>query len=68
MRGDELLDAKFADDTSLYLQGHEANLIRAEGAIETFCTASGALINWQKTIAFWISESPNSGVDASSWF
>ena len=40
-----LLDAEFADDTSLYLQGHEANLVRAEHAIETFCTASGARIN-----------------------
>ena len=47
-----LLDAEFADDTNLYLEGHEANVARAEHAIETFCAASSARINWCKTIGF----------------
>ena len=33
-------------------------MVRAERAIETFCTASGARINWRKTVGFWISDSP----------
>ena len=58
IREEALLDAEFADDTSLYLQGHEANLVRAERAIEMFCTALGARINWRKIIGFWINDSP----------
>ena len=45
IRGEELLDAEFADDTSLYLHGQEANLRRAECAIESFCAAWKAKIN-----------------------
>ena len=33
IRGEELLDAEFADDTSLYVHGQEANLRRAQCAI-----------------------------------
>ena len=58
IRGEELLDSEFADDTGLYLHGQEANLERAEQALHTFCIASGALINWRKTVAFWVSSSP----------
>ena len=58
IRGEELLDAAFANDTSLYLHGQEAKLRRAECAIESFCAASGAKINWQKTVGFWVSDMP----------
>ena len=44
-----LLDSEFADDTMLYLQGNEANLERAQSAIDLFCKASGASINWNKS-------------------
>ena len=47
-----LLDAEFEDDTSLYLEVQEANLTRAKCTIAPFCTASGALINWCKTMGF----------------
>ena len=58
-RGEDLLDAEFADDTGLFLHGQEANLIRAaEKALQTFGGASGSLINWHKSVAFWISEAP----------
>ena len=58
IREEALLDAEFADDTCLYLQGQEANLMRAKCAIATFCRASGALINWHKTVGFLISGQP----------
>eukprot|EP00250_Pteridium_aquilinum_P015467 c22598_g1_i1 orf=254-919(-) len=58
VRGEDLLDSEFADDTGLYLHGQEANLQRAEQSLQVFCEASGALINWRKTVAFWISSSP----------
>ena len=40
-----LLDAEFANDTGLYLDGNLENLSRAENALEIFCQGSGALIN-----------------------
>ena len=48
-REDALLDAKFADDTAAYLHGHEANITRFQLALEQFCDASGAKINWHKS-------------------
>ncbi|MCO5568395.1 hypothetical protein L7F22_022094 [Adiantum nelumboides] len=58
VRGEELLDSEFADDTSLYLHGQEANLVSAEQALQTFCIASRALINWCKAVAFWVAPTP----------
>ena len=58
IRGEELLDAEFADDTSLYLHGQEANLRWAECAIESFCATSRAKIYWQKIVGFWVSDTP----------
>ena len=52
------MDVEFVDDTSLYLHGQEASLVQVERAIETFCAASGALINWRKTVGFWVSDRP----------
>ena len=48
----EVLDAEFADDTSLFLKGTLINLQKAEEAINIFCTASGAKINWNKTTVY----------------
>ena len=56
VREEELLDAEFADDTAAYLHGHEANLTRFQTALEQFCDASGAKINWHKSFGFWIGE------------
>jgi hypothetical protein len=58
----EVLDAEFADDTCLFLTGHNNNLLKAEQAIQEFCLASGARINWNKTVGLWISQS-----DPPSW-
>ena len=52
--GEEILDAEFADDTGLVLKGTKSNLQQAEMAIDTFCKASGAKINWSKTVGFWV--------------
>ena len=62
VREEELLDAEFADDTAAYLHGHEANLIRFQTALEQFCDASGARINWHKSYGFWVGE-----VDRPQW-
>ena len=58
IRDEELLDSKFADDTAMYLQGYEANLMRFQQALECFCQASGAQINWHKSCGFWTGPSP----------
>ena len=55
---EELLDSEFADDTAVYLQGGEENLRRFASAMERFCRASGALINWHKSCGFWVSSLP----------
>ena len=52
----EVRDAEFADDTALYLKGDLENLQKTELAISTFCKASGALVNWNKSFAFWVGD------------
>ena len=54
IREEDLLDAEFADDTAVFLAGHVDNLARFQGALEVFCDASGAKINWHKSCGFWI--------------
>jgi hypothetical protein len=53
----EVFDAEFADKTSLFLKGNNNNLVKAEQAIQEFCLASRAHINWNKTVGLWISQS-----------
>ena len=50
-----LLDSEFEDDTMVYLQGNEAIFERAQIAIDLFCKASRANINWNKSKGIWIS-------------
>ena len=54
IRDEDLLDAEFADDTAMYLAGDEDNLARFQTALETFCDALGAKINWNKSCGFWV--------------
>ena len=56
IRGEDMLDAEFADDTMMYSAGHEDNLSRFQIAVETFCDASIAKINRHKLCGFWIAE------------
>ena len=53
IREEDLLDAEFADDTAVFLAGQVDNLSRFQGALEVFCDASGAKINWHKSCGFW---------------
>ena len=50
----ELLELDFANDISLFLDGNGDNLRKAERAIQEFCLALGARINWSKTVGPWI--------------
>ena len=45
----------FADDTSLFLRSEPTNLQQAMKVLELFCKASGAKVNWNKTVAIWAS-------------
>ena len=53
---EEIVDAEFADDIALYLEGNVRNLKKAKEVIHCFFLASGASIKWNKTTGFWISE------------
>ena len=35
-----------------------SNLYKAQAALETFCVASGAKVNWCKSMGFWVSARP----------
>lgn len=50
-----VLDQEFADDTSLYFQGHPENLEKAKDMLTEFSLASGVNINWDKSYTLWIS-------------
>ena len=58
MHGQDILDSEFADDTALYVDGTLTNLQQVQGALSQFCIASGAKLNWEKTVAFWVSKEP----------
>jgi hypothetical protein len=53
--GGRIRDQMFADDTTLYLKDEQANMDKTQGVLETFCRASGARINWNKSSAIWAS-------------
>jgi hypothetical protein len=54
-RGGNIRDQTFVDDTTLYLKGEQTNMDKAQGVLETFCKASGAKINSNKSVAIWAS-------------
>ena len=58
LNGQDILDSELADDTALYVDGMLTNLQQVEWALLQFCTASGAKLNWEKTVAFWVSNEP----------
>ena len=53
IRGEDLLDAEFADDTAMYLDGTMPNLLWFHEAMKFFCAALGAKINWHKSCGLW---------------
>jgi mannosylglycoprotein endo-beta-mannosidase len=54
--GGKITDRTFADDTALYLQGTRENMERTQKVLDTFCKASGAKVNWNKSCAIWASK------------
>ena len=53
-----VLDAEFADDTALYINGDVSNLDRVQNALQTFLDATGASLNWNKSVGLWVSDVP----------
>lgn len=58
--GSSASNSMFADDTALYLVGETANLNTAMGILNLFCTASGAKLNWAKTVSIWAAQEERS--------
>ena len=52
-----MLDCEFADDTTLYVVGDDKNLCNVQNVIHDFYDASGAIINWHKSVGFWVGKS-----------
>ena len=54
----EVRGVEFTDDTTVYLKSDLENLEKTEFAISTFCKASSALVNPNKSFAFWVRDVP----------
>ena len=51
------VDSEFADDTVLYVSVEKENLLNLQQSVTEFCDASGALINWDESMGFWVASS-----------
>ena len=49
-----VVDSKFADDTALYVSTDKENLLNLQQVLTDFCDASRGLINWDKSMGFWV--------------
>ena len=47
-----MLDKEYADDTALFRAFSVENMDRQKSALDLFCTATGARINWHKSCGF----------------
>jgi hypothetical protein len=45
--------AQYADDTSFTLRGEEESVRNLIYLLETFCAASGLVLNWRKSCGYW---------------
>jgi hypothetical protein len=61
-KGGLIRDQTFADDTTIHLKGYPVNMDRAKEVLRIFCQASGAKINWHKSVAIWASTRERSWV------
>ena len=64
----DVLDSEFADDTAVFIQGNVSNLSKLEKALEIFCVASRAKLNWYKTVGFWVGNSSIPGWSPHPYF
>jgi hypothetical protein len=55
-KGGLIRDQTFANDTALYLRGTTNNMDKARRILKISCRASGAKINWHKSVAIWASK------------
>ena len=53
-----VLDAEFADDTTLYIRGDTLYLDRVQNALQIFLDATGASLNWNKSVGLWTNDEP----------
>jgi hypothetical protein len=53
-----ITDCEFADDTNLYLEGSQENLSNVKTVLDIFALTAGASINWHKSNAIWVSDTP----------
>lgn len=60
MDNSELPNSEYADDTVLHVQDDEMTLERVKLALEVFCMAAGAKLNWHKSVNFLIYPGANS--------
>ena len=51
-----MLDCEFIDDTTLYVLEDDKNLYNVQNVIHELCGASSAIINWHKSMGFWVGE------------
>lgn len=50
--------AQYANDTSMTLLDEEGSVKAMISTIDRFCTGSGLLFNWDKSLGYWHSEDP----------
>ena len=48
------MDVEFVDDTTLYVDGEISNLGRVQNALQVFSDATGASLNWNKSVSLWV--------------
>lgn len=53
LAGREQIIAQFADDTSFTLQGEEVPVKEMINILDSFCLASGLVLNWHKSCGYW---------------
>lgn len=51
--GREQVTAQYADDTSFTLSGKEVSATTLVHTLDTFCSASGLVLNWNKSCGYW---------------
>ena len=56
LKAKELLDSELANDTIVFVHASPQTLVAFSSAMDIFCTAASAHINWDKASGFWIKE------------
>ena len=54
-----VLDAEFANDTTLYVDWEIGNLGQVQNALQNFPEATGSSLNWNKSVGLWVGVEPH---------